>query len=458
MAVVSLDRRRFLRVAAVGGATLFVPTLRGLVARMTRVDASDPGRAPGFGPLHPAGDVLALPAGFTCTVLSREGDLMSDGHATPISFDGMAAFPAPGGNVRLVRNHEVRDAPGVSPPIGGPDRAFDVRAGGGTTTLEIGFGPDGEPRRLEDRVTLSGTIVNCAGGPTPWGSWLSCEEATGGPRTGWERRHGYVFEVPADAVGPVEPVPLTAMGRFTHEAVAVDPYTGIVYLTEDFHASGFYRFVPDRPGDLGAGGRLQMLGVRHHPCFDARRGQRPGRELVAAWTSIEEPDPAAAELDPLAVFWQGWRRGGAVFSRLEGCWWGDGGVYFHATDGGDARCGQVWHYRPDGDHGGTLTLVFESPGRGILDGPDNITVSPRGGLVLCEDASDGVCHLRVLTDDGRIFDLARNLLHEGEFAGAVFDPAGDVLFVNIQGRTRSNEGSDESVTLAIRGPWEEGGL
>ncbi len=199
--------------------------------------------------------------------------------------------------------------------------------------------------------------------------------------------------MPASAEGPVAAPPLSAMGRFVHEAAATDPATGIVYQTEDRGDAGFYRFLPDRPGQLAAGGTLQMLAVRDRPRYDTRSGQTVRRALPVDWVDIADPDPPGAEADPGAVLSQGLAGGGAVFSRLEGCWYGEGSIFFNATSGGDAEEGQVWEYRPLGNSTGLLRLVFESPGEAVLDNPDNITVSPRGGVLVCEDGDlDGLFH------------------------------------------------------------------
>lgn len=380
---------------------------------------------------------------------------MTDGSPTPRAHDGMAAFGMPDGSIRLIRNHEDKDLPDVARVMGDPRVAYDRKAGGGTTTTELTIGPDGTPEIVRSFVSLGGTTVNCAGGPTPWGSWLSCEETVRGPGRGFQRRHGYIFEVPASANEAVEGIALRDMGRFVHEAVAVDPATGIVYETEDLNRrAGFYRFIPDTPGVLADGGRLEMLAVAGRPRADLRTDQRVGEWLPVEWVPIRDPDPDDAETNASSVYLQGSADGGARLSRLEGCWYGDRSIYFHSTNGGDAHAGQVWRYDPEAE---ALTLVFESPGRDVLDSPDNLTVSPRGGLLICEDAT-GVSHLRGLTPQGEIFTLARNIVNGREFAGATFSPDGRVLFVNIQGDLDSFGPGNLGMTFAITGPWDSGPL
>ncbi len=455
-----IDRRKFLLGMAAAGGTL-APSLQGLVAYGQRAPAGGarPVAAAGagaYGPLRPAGPELALPEGFRYVTLGVEGSTMSDGNPTPRAHDGMAAFPLPNGNIRLVRNHEDRSPPPTATLHGPAETAYDVRAGGGTTSLEIRILPDGTRELVRDFVSLNGTLYNCAGGPTPWGTWLTCEETTEGTARGWGQPHGYVFEVDATAEGTTVATPIKGMGRFAHEAVALDPETGIVYLTEDARTAGFYRYIPDQPGRLAAGGRLQMLAVARNPHFITANDQTVGRTRQVTWIDIEDADPETAEANPSAVFADGFGRGAALFSRLEGCWYGDGSVYFNATDGGDARLGQIWQYRPTEPDGGELTLLFESPSVDVLNSPDNITVSPRGGLVICEDASGA--YIRGLTPQGEIFDLARNIFNDREFAGACFSPDGSTLFVNVQGDTAPRGPGDLGYTFAIWGPWEAGAL
>jgi secreted PhoX family phosphatase len=460
----SSDRRSFLRQSS---ALLLAPSLTGLVACSKDVEKGDAPSAPpirraglgegGYGALVEAGPELALPPGFSYTVVSRGGQPMTDGTPTPGAFDGMAAFALPNGHVRLIRNHENRDLPFTARLKGRPETAYDRKAGACVTSLELQLAADGTPTLVKDFLSLNGTSINCAGGPTPWGSWLTCEETTEGKQIGWEQEHGYIFEIPASAEGPVEAVPLKAMGRFVHEAVAVDPDTGIVYETEDRQIAGFYRFIPTERGVLRAGGRLEMLAIAGRENYDTADGQRVGVELPVTWVEIRNPDPGTLWGEDNNVFAQGFTRGGARFSRLEGCWYGDRSIYFHATNGGDARLGQVWRYRPGSTaaDGGTLTLIFESPSKDVLNAPDNITVSPRGGIVICED--NEAPFVRGLTKDGAIFDIAKNLVNPTEFAGACFSPDGRVLFVNIMGST-VDAGRHQGFTLAIRGPWEKGAL
>jgi secreted PhoX family phosphatase len=476
-----ISRRDFFRRAAeYGGGSLLAPSLAGLTAwnfaappdvhGAVRVKAGH-AASRGYGPLKTSQDCpeFMIPEGFRCMRLSTTSQASSANPSliVPNAVDGMGSFALPNGNVRLIRNHEVVDNAERARPIGA--RPYDAKAGGGTTSLEVelrGEGDSLEVRLVNEFVSLSGTHTNCAGGRTPWGSWLSCEETTRGPGQGFEQHHGYVFEVPVDATGPVDPVPLKDMGRMVHEAVAVDPDTGTVYLTEDMRwnpedlqampGAGFYRFIPNTREQLARGGRLQILVVEGRPAYNTVRGQTAGTTIDAVWMDIDDPDPAGAERDPSALFRAAVGRGAAIFHRLEGCFYGDESIYFVSTSGGERAAGQVWRYRPDGDDGGALTLVFESPARDVLDSPDNICMGPDDSVVICEDGGADQ-FIRMLTPASEIIDLVRAPVVQGqreptEFAGSCFSPDGRVLFFNQQGSTTSY-GPVRGATYALWGDW-----
>lgn len=461
-----IDRRSFLSVS-VFGASGMAFSFCGFSKRVEKLEEKADFshlRALGYGQLAPAatkntGEILlALPPGFEYNVIGKSGSIMSDTRATPAAHDGMAAFKVRN-ELRLIRNHEINN--GSKPKIGsaiGPN-PYDESAGGGTTTLII----DNNTRLVrKDFASLSGTLVNCAGGPTPWGSWISCEETTLGPtiREGGEggflKPHGYCFEVFASADAPQTPQPLKAMGRFAHEAAAVDKKSGVLYLTEDRTPSGFYRFLPKRNKRLAEGGELQMLAIKDKPNYETGKAQKPGLALETTWVKIDDPDPPEADVDDGAVYKQGAQKGAAAFMRLEGCFPAEGGgAYFVSTSGGDNGGGQIWRYEPDGKESGRLTLVFESPSRTILDMPDNICPRPGSpNLFICEDSDYAEAggtrdnFIRILAPSGKIADFAQNIVPDfstTEFAGATFSPDGKTLFVSVQ---------VAGMTFAIWGDWE----
>lgn len=451
-----MDRRTFLTRTALASGSLL--PLQSLLLRAA--DGQVVRNLGGYGPLAPVRDsatglpLLHLPPGFSYFSFGWTRDALSDGTPTPALHDGMAAYPLEGGLVRLIRNHEVsvRDAFAPSP-------AYDTAAGGGTTTIDVDLHAG---LVVRSAASLTGTIRNCAGGPAPWGAWLTCEETLLDPVADarLSQTHGWIFEVPVNGTATAQP--LRAMGRFVHEAVAVDPATGYVYETEDAGTAGFYRFIPNERGRLAAGGTLDMLAIKGQPKLDTRKGQTVNATYDVEWVRIGEPERPHADPDTrdgLGVYTQGHAQGGATFARLEGAWHGNGSIFFVATTGGNQQRGQVWEYRPSSE---TLRLVFESPGWDILDMPDNLCVSPRGGLAVCEDGGGGANYVRGLTLDGQIFDFARNnVVLDGErngfsgdyrsmeIAGVTFSPDGRWLLFNIQ---------TPGITFAVTGPWSNGAL
>ncbi len=449
-----ISRRRFLQCLAASAAS--PPIARSAV---------------GAGPLRADPDgLLDLPAGFSYRVVSKSGDTMDDGFKVPPAHDGMAAFSGPGGRVILVCNHEMPPAfPEYSAfgtgfqalPEHVRERVYDHGGGtspgaGGTTTTVY----DPQTGRTErQHLSLAGTELNCAGGPTPWGSWLSCEECFESPGTDFSRgrlitrdeKHGYVFEVPASETGLAEPLPIKAMGRFEHEACAVHEPSGIVYLTEDRHYSLFYRYIPDVPGRLREGGRLQALAIPDRPAQPLHNWSGDcaigiGESLPTEWIDLEDVDPVENDLRL-----RGAAAGAATFARGEGlCAAGDG-FAFTCTIGGRLRLGQVFLYRPsplEGQAGeterpGQLTLIAEAAEDSLLRNADNLTMAPWGDLIVCEDTSNH-CGLVGIRPDGTQYQLADNAHSNSELAGVCFAPDGRTLFVNIQ---------YPGTTVAITGPW-----
>ncbi len=429
-------RRRFLAATSAGFAGLLTASCRTGGAAMAEAGV--------LGPLlpDPAG-VLDLPSGFIYRVLSRFGDAMDDGFTVPDRADGMGCFDLGNGKLALVRNHELAaqlDGGGVM------GRAYDTVARsliplpGGTTTIVL----DAASLRVERQYrSLAGTIRNCAGGITPWGSWLTCEEDVTRANGRVNRDHGYVFEVPAKAGGLVDPVPLTAMGRFNHEAACVDPATGIVYLTEDREDGLLYRFLPTRPGNLAAGGVLQALAVQGHADTRGKNGAASlasGQWLACSWITLDNPE---APEDDLRT--RGAAAGAALFARGEGIWMGEGELFFAATSGGAAGQGQVFRLRVSAHGPDSLELFCESHSAGEFSFGDNLTIAPNGHVIVCEDQYTPVVdnHLRGITPDGRVYPLARCRV-QTELAGACFAPDGRTMFLNLYNPT---------LTLAISGPW-----
>ncbi|MFB7937127.1 alkaline phosphatase PhoX [Streptomyces sp. NPDC056049] len=476
----ALNRREFTQKSTVAGLALTGAV--GVLATAPEALASDerahggPGRDDdhdddrghghchdrlGYGPLAADPDgILALPEGFAYRVVTRTGvTRLESGEFTPSNHDGAATFAGPRGTTYIVYNHELKGARSqwAHPVPLTEGLVYDPAAAGGCTVVEVRR--DGT---TAEWVGISGTSTNCAGGRTSWGTWLTCEENSDlAGKNGMTKDHGYVFEVdPRDHRANLGPKPLKFFGRYDHEAVVVDPRRGHAYLTEDAsNPNGLlFRWVPPRGFEHGRG-RYRPLAddagvLQAARCIDSggrfvddlSRATRIGTVYGVDWADVPDRD---ARTTPVR---KQFAEGGVTRARkLEGMWWGDGGAYVvssYARDEspGAAHDGQVWFYDPKRR---TLTLkvllgVNTAPDQdGAYDGPDNITVSPYGGLVLAEDG-EGVSHLFGATDSGRTYPIARNDLNDSEFTGVVFSPDGDTLYASIQ---------NPGIMVAITGPW-----
>jgi uncharacterized protein len=474
-----MNRRNFIKGSAVfGGALAALGPFQALSAR--RVLGAAIAKNEGYGPLVNKGD-LWLPVDFNYQIISVQGTIMSDGQPTPGIFDGMAAYRGRGGTTVLIRNHENRERAGELKVLTPTELQYNEAALGGNTKLEVRrkrAGTDPETGQalydyevVRDFAILGGTSSNCAVGIRSPHTWITCEEVV---KSLNGKKHGYIFEIDANADGPVPAIPVVQSGRRAHEAAT--EAAGIIYMTEDRSitpdpllgsiGSCFYRYVP-HPRGAGfplaeTSGPLQALKLRDEFHANMDIGRIVGKPYEVEWVPVAEPDhddDTDARLDRVSGFTpnrvQAQDNGAAYFDRLEGMWTepGESRIYFDTTSGGAAKLGQVWEYHPGRE---TLTLVFESSSSAELQNPDNVVIVPQTGHIFLQEDGDDEQYVRGITRDGEIYDFARTASNETEFCGGCFDPDGKTFYLNQQGDRGSLPGGPanaRAVTYAIYGPF-----
>lgn len=387
------ERRRLLRYGFYGmGLVAAGPLLYGCQVRCTRQGSDGLGA---LGPLQaPDANGLRLPAGFSSRIVARSGQRVAGTqyvwHAAP---DGGATFPTDDGGWIYVSNSEINFT-------GGGAGALRFNAQGGIAAAY---------------PILTGTSRNCAGGPTPWGTWLSCEEV----------ERGQVWECDPSGIATAQVMP--ALGVFMHEAVAVDPVRKQLYLTEDDASGRFYRFTPRswtgaRP--LLTDGALEVAEV-----LDGIEGR-------VAWHPVPDPQFTGAIATRLQV------PGSTAFDGGEGIWYHAGTVYF-ATKGDN----RIWALDAASN---TLTILYDATqcSDSILSGVDNITVNAAGDVIVAEDGGD--MQIVALTSDGASVPLVQVIGHpHSEITGPAFSPDGTRLYFSSQRGVsgRSDDGIIYEVTF-----------
>lgn len=401
-----MDRRSFLRSAAIGtGATV---ALGPEFWKSAYAAPAQPGDV--YGPLlAPDANGLRLPAGFRSRVIATSNQLVA-GSTYPwhLNPDGGACFSTDGGGWIYVSNSEV--------PLAGGVGAVRFDAAGNIVGAH--------------RV-IAGTNVNCAGGPTPWGTWLTCEEFDG----------GHVFECRPGGLNQYAVAIRPALGTFSHEAAAVDPVRKHVYLTEDETDSCFYRFTSAAWPSLQSG----ILEVAILTPTSESTPSDPRWRVT--WKKVPNPN-----ILPGVTFTRDQVPGATRFNGGEGIWYDSDQIYF--TTKGDQR---VWHLNVVTNEMELLyddAFVSQPP---LLKGVDNIVVSRAGEIFVCEDGGD--MQIVVIGADRKLAPMLQVIGHDqSEITGVAFNPAGDRMYFSSQRGKNPVDlagftGVGNGVTYEVRGPF-----
>ncbi len=410
-----MRRRQLLRAAAAGVGVAAAGSAVDSWSRLPLARAMPAGTGP-YGPLaEPDGNGIRLPAGFSSRVVARASEPVP-GTTYPWHLfpDGGATFPTTDGGWVYTSNSEV-----------------PVPRGGGVSAVRFDAGGEvADAYRI-----LGGTQMNCAGGSTPWSTWLSCEEHDAGRV--WE----------CDPYTPSsQGVVREAMGTFTHEAAAVDPSEQRIYLTEDVDDGGLYRFTPARYPDLSEG--LLEIAV-----VDGYRGARAAGGGSVSWLAVPDPNPGRGAPPTRSQLPESTALDGG-----EGIWYSESSHTVFFTTKGDHR---VWRYRP-----GTGRLEVIHDAASIADPPiygvDNLTVTTGGDIYVAEDPDSrdtGGLALMVITRGRRVSNFAEVVGQPGsELTGPAFGPTGDRLYVSSQrggpiDAFSQQPGSGLGITYEISGPF-----
>ncbi len=374
---------------------------------------------------EPDANGLALPAGFSSRIVATTGQTVgSTSYVWPTAPDGAATFATAGGGWIHTVNHETLST-----------------EGGGVSAIE--FAPDGTI--IDAYRILDGTNANCAGGPSPWGTWLSCEEYDlteflAPPAPGFPFGPGVAGQVwECDPTGASPGRALPALGKFSHEAVAIDPATNIVYLTEDQGDGYFYRFTPDTPN---VGGTADLTVGKLEAAVLSSPDALPEGTSEVTWIEIPDAGALSGPTRKQVV--------ASPFERGEGAWFDTGVVYFVTT-----RDDRVWAHDTTN---GTVEVIYDkATAGGALEEPDNVTVHPTSGELFVAEDSDNLELVLISPPSASGVRTSSPFMRINgqsgtEVTGPCFDPTGTRMFFSSQRGTADGGG----ITYEVTGPFETG--